>query len=195
MLDPTPDREALAAAITNIAVQGKSALLDTLEMTVRIADSVAAKSPVRVAILYVTDSSVYNYRQDFTNPVINSSDSRDLSRRFNEGLVREHISKLEDSLGKTQTPVFVVHLAYQTDKLNEAYQTGLMRLASATGGNGWFCRSNVDIAESITSALGAIANQYRVWIQLPNDPPRSAQIYLKCPNAGLSYRTRFQLKR
>src|SRR5205085_12277780 len=81
-IDPTADREALENALTDLPINGKSGLLDTIEAAAQLADSVAAKSNVRVAILYVSDSDVRNYREDFTNPVINSSDSRDLSRRF-----------------------------------------------------------------------------------------------------------------
>ena len=40
------------------------------------------KSPVRVSVLYITDGSIYSYREDYTNPVINESDPHDLSRRF-----------------------------------------------------------------------------------------------------------------
>ena len=40
------------------------------------------KSPVRVSVLYITDRNIYNYREDYTNPVINGSDPHDLSRVF-----------------------------------------------------------------------------------------------------------------
>ena len=49
------------------------------------------KTYVRSAVLYITDSNIYNYREDYTNPVINYSDRGDLSRRFPEGLVREQV--------------------------------------------------------------------------------------------------------
>ena len=82
----------------------------------------------------MTDSEVRNYREDFTNPVINSSDSRDLSRRFPEGLIRERISRVTTSLSRFQTPISIVHLRYSRDRLDEAYQNGLLQMAQLTGG-------------------------------------------------------------
>ena len=49
-------------------------------------------------VCVVTDSDVNNYREDFTNPTINWSDSGDISRRFRDGLVRERVSKLDAAL-------------------------------------------------------------------------------------------------
>src|SRR5262245_44138684 len=105
--DPSHDRIASAAAIRALPVSGKAGLLDTVETAAGIADAVLAKALVRVAVLYVTDSDVRNYREDFSNPVINSSDSHDLSRRFPEGLVQERITRLEQRLASMQTPLFI----------------------------------------------------------------------------------------
>ena len=74
-------------------MSGKAGLLTTVDVIGRIADSMLKKSPVRVAILYITDGDVRNYREDFTNPVINSSDFNDMSRRFPETLVQEKIAR------------------------------------------------------------------------------------------------------
>ena len=85
LVDPTADHEAALKAIDELAVSGTPGLLETVETASELADLVLAKSPVRIAICYVTDSDIRAYREDFTNPVINWSDSRDLSRRFPEG--------------------------------------------------------------------------------------------------------------
>ena len=82
--DPTPDRDAIATLVAQQTLSGKTGLLATIDTAGRIADPMLEKSAVRVAILYITDGDVRNYREDFTNPVINSSDSHDLSRRFPE---------------------------------------------------------------------------------------------------------------
>ena len=95
LLDPTPDRDAVSATVRALPVSGRAGLLDTIEQASRIGDRILARADVRVAVVYITDSNVRNYREDFTNPVINSSDSHDMSRRFPEGLVREKVSKLE----------------------------------------------------------------------------------------------------
>ena len=140
VLDPSPDRDNSPRHCTAMPLTGKAGFLDTVEQAVGLGDSIAAKSPVRVAVLYITDSDVRNYREDFSNPVINSSDSRDLSRRFPEGLIKERTSRLAEKLTASQTPVFLVHLVYSSERLNEAYQTGLMQISTTTGGAAEFCR-------------------------------------------------------
>jgi hypothetical protein len=194
LLDPTADRDAFESAILNMPVAGKAGLLDTIATASRIAESVGAKSGVRVAILYVTDSDVRNYREDFTNPVINSSDSRDLSRKFPEGLIREKISRTDESLAIFQTPVFIVHIAYSASQLNEAYQTGLLQLATTTGASATFCRSSAEIPAAIGAAVSQIVSQYRVHVQLPSKVPRSVSVSLSSGDRPLTYRTRFTLR-
>ncbi len=102
---------------------------------------------MRVAVLYITDSDIYNYREDYTNPVVNRSDSSDLSRRFPEGLIREEISRLSDNLATAKAPVFIVHLELNRQRLNDAYQNGLLQLAETTGGVGTLCRTRQEIPD------------------------------------------------
>ena len=192
--DPSPDREAFARAVAEIQLTGKAALLDTIEEAVRLGDSIAAKTPVRVAILYITDSDVRNYREDFTNPVINSSDSRDLSRRFPEGLVRERMSKITEKLTGLQTPVFLVHLAFSSERLNEAYQSGLLQIATTTGGSAAFCRGLADVAGAVTRTVAAAQNHQQVFVQLPPEAGSSVSIVLDAGGRPLSYRSRFSLR-
>ncbi|HYP05242.1 MAG TPA: hypothetical protein VER03_03325 [Bryobacteraceae bacterium] len=194
VLDPTADRDAIEEAITNVPVNGKAGLLDTVESAAQLADAVAVKSNVRVAVLYITDSDVRNYREDFTNPVINSSDSRDLSRRFPEGLIRERISRVSASLARSQTPVFLVHLRYSRERLDEAYQNGLSQLTRISGGAAQFCRSAAEIPDAIAQTMGALTRQYRVHVQLPAKPPKSLNVTLSSGGRQLGYRTRFVLR-
>jgi Mg-chelatase subunit ChlD len=193
-LDPTADRDAIEEVLTALPVTGKAGLLDTVEMAAQLADSVAAKSNLRVAVLYVSDSSVRNYREDFTNPVINSSDSRDLSRRFPEGLIRERISRIGTSLGRFQTPVFIVHLKHSRERLDEAYQNGLLQLAKLTGGTATFCRSAAEIPTAIAETARTVARQYRVHVQLPSKASRSVSVSLTSGDRQLDYRARFGLR-
>ncbi|MCP5113475.1 MAG: hypothetical protein GY953_21790, partial [bacterium] len=74
LLDPTTDRDAAIQAIENFPVSGTPGLLETVETASALADSVLAKAPVRIAVCYITDSNIYEYREDYTNPVINYSD-------------------------------------------------------------------------------------------------------------------------
>ena len=195
LADPGADRAPAIAAVRDLPVSGKAGLLDTVETVTRLADSILAKTSVRVAVLYVTDSDVENYREDYTNPVINSSDPHDLSRKFPEALIQDKIAKLAAILAGRQAPVFVVHLRYRSDRLGEAYQNGLKQLAEVTGGSAIFCRSSEEIADAIHRAIGLITSYYSVTLALPERPPRALQVQLDAgKNWNLSYRTRFVLK-
>jgi hypothetical protein len=192
--DPGPDRAATASAVANLTVGSKATMLEAVQPAAMILDAVGRRSGVRTALLFVTDSDVANYREDYTNPVINSSDSRDLSRKFPEGLIREKINTVEESLGPIQVPVFFVHLVYRTDRLNEAYQTGLLRLASATGGMGSFCRSVTEVPDAVHRVLDAALGHYEVTLQLPPKAGRNFTVDLQIPGTVLVYRTRMMLK-
>lgn len=195
LADPGADRAPAVAAVRDLPVSGKAGLLDTVETVTKLADSILAKSSVRVAVLYVTDSDVENYREDFTNPVINSSDTHDLSRRFPEALIQDKISKVAAVLAQRQAPLFVVHLRARSDRLGQAYQNGLKQLAEVTGGSAIFCRSSEEIADAIGRALGLITSSYSVAVAVPERAPKSFDVQLdaggKC---SLTYRTRFVLK-
>ena len=194
MLDPTRDRARLLAAVREVTASGNSGLLDTVETTAHLADSILLKADVRLAVLYLTDSNIYNYRDDYTNPVINRSDDRDLSRRFPEGLVNEKISRLETSLSAFQAPFFFVHLDYRSDRLNEAYQSGLMKLAETTGGTATVCRSSADIAPGIEKTIAQIGALHFLTIELPEGNLKSVQVQLDSGGQSLTYRSRFARK-
>ena len=197
--DPTMDRPAIKKAIESLPVGGRAGLVDSIETAAAIGDSMLSKSAVRVAILYITDSEVTNYRQDFTNPVINSSDAGDLSRKFPEALIQEKISKLNTNLTRTQVPVFVVHLTYRSDRLNEAYLNGLRQLAISTGGMAVVCRSSAEIPAAIRDVVATIVNHYSVTLEVPRMPARPVAVNLQiagpdgAPQA-LAYRSVFVLK-
>jgi hypothetical protein len=195
LADPGVDRAPALTAIRDLPVSGKAGLLDTIETVTRLADSILVKTAVRVAVLYLTDSDVENYREDFTNPVINSSDTHDLSRRFPEALIQDKISKLMTVLDTRQAPVFVVHLRFRGDRLGEAYQNGLKQLAEVTGGSAIFCRSSEEIADAIHRAVATITASYSVTLALPERPLKNVQVQLDAGgNWTLGYRARFVLK-
>ncbi len=171
LVDPTADRAALQTAVDALPVSGKAGLLETIQTAAALGDAILAKAGVRLAVLFITDSDVGNYREDFTNPTINWTDSGDISRRFRDGLIRERISGLSASLETVETPVFILHLAYRTDTLNQAYQTGLMTLAATTGGSSYFCRSQAEIPDAMDKAFEAITSQYSLTVALPKALP------------------------
>ena len=123
--------------------------------------------------------------------MINMSDTRDLSRRFPEALVREKTAKLASVLSELDAPVFVVHLAFLRDTLNEAYQTGLRQMAEATGGQAEFCRAVGDIGETVKAMLGRIRDSWAIDVEIPPGTPRSFSVQLSAEGVDLQYRTRF----
>jgi len=193
--DPTSDRAALTNAIQAVPVSGKAGFLDTVEVAARIADSILTKAAVRVGLVYITDSDIYNYREDFANPVINSSDQHDMSRRFPEGLVREKVTKLQSKLAAFETPLFIVHLAYRNDRLNEAYQGGLMQFAAASGGSGVFCRSRAEIPGAVAGAFHSIATHYSLVLRMPERPSKILQVEVANEGCTLTYRNRFVVEK
>ncbi|HET8548695.1 MAG TPA: hypothetical protein VFL57_11850 [Bryobacteraceae bacterium] len=193
-LDPTGDREKIAGAVQNVPVGGKAAFLDSVAQASQVADAVTARSGVRTAVVYITDSFAGNYREDFTNPVINESDHRDLSRRFPEGLIREKITTIERSLATVQAPVFFVHLNHRTDRLSEAYQAGMMQIAAASGGVGVFCRSTVEVADAVSRVFDAALGRSLAWVQVPPKTAKNVVVELEAEGWQLNYRSRFVLR-
>lgn len=193
--DPTPNREKTASDITSYVATGKAGLLTTIESAAALGDSLLTRANVRVAVLYVTDSNIYNYREDYTNPVINSSDSRDLSRRFPDQLIREKIQKLSDRLASSETPLYFVHLNYFSDPINEAYQRGLMQLAEESGGAGAFCRSRGEIPDAVGRIVSAAATHWSVDVELGSAKSRTANVDLLNGERDVPNRIRFSLRK
>ena len=197
--DPTADREETGSAVRDLPISGRPGLIEVLEPVQRMADSIARKARVRLGVIYVTDSDVTLYREDFTNPVINSSDPHDLSRRFPEALIQEKISKLATLLAPRETPMQMVHLVERVDRLNEAYQNGLRRLAEAGGGGFSVCRTTADIPEAIHAAFRAAASEYEATLELPDRAPAAGLLRMwaadeRGKEIPLLYRARISLK-
>jgi len=190
LADPSPDRSAAVAAIQSAPTTGRAGFLETVDPAARLAASLAHKAPVRTAVLFLTDSEISNYREDFTNPVINYSDTRDLSRRFPDALVREKSARLAATLAPSDAPVFAVHLAFRRDRLNEAYQTGIQQIVEATGGQAWFCRNLTEIPEAVAAAFDRIRSMFAIDLRLPDGLPKNVTLQISGPGAALQYRNR-----
>jgi hypothetical protein len=194
--DPGVDRDAIAADISLPSLTGKTGLLPTVDAMENIGDGMLKKSAARVAILYVTDGDVRNYREDFTNPVINSSDSHDLSRKFPEALVQEKIAKLNALLAAHQSPLFIADLNQRTDRLNQAYHNGLKQLAETTGGAVFLSRSITEIPAALQKSFATIQSHYSLTLAVPEHASSRLQIRLTGPDGErpVSYRTRLLLR-
>jgi hypothetical protein len=191
LVDPTKDREKVTAAIEEVPLSGRAGLLEMIEVISGIGTRMVERSGVRTAILYVTDSDITNYREDYTNPVINRSDNRDLSRRFPEGLVREKIKRLSESLESSRAPLFVVHLERRNDILNETYQNGLDTLSQLTGGRSAFCRSIAEVPEAIGNMVETIRHLSFVKLNLPAGLPDRFELQMESSQGTLSFRSQF----
>lgn len=193
LLDPSKDREAFAETLATLPMSGRAGFFEMVDVIAGVTDPVMRQNPVRAAVLYVTDSEIHNYRQDYTNPVINSADSRDLSRRFPDALIREKVSTLTNELLRTSVPIFVVHLNYRNDTLNEAYQTGIKRLAQATGGRSVFCRSIAEIPVAIGDMVNAIQAMDIVEVAVPDGVTGVVSLTLEHPSGPIEYRSLFDI--
>ena len=94
---------------------------------------------------------------------------------------------------KQQTPLFIVHLNRQNDRLNEAYQTGLLELATATGGQAEFARSVADIPAAIERAFASIVSHQSVEVEVKSGKARQVDLELTAQGRELRYRTRLML--
>ena len=69
LADPGPGRADAIAQLDALETTGRAGLLETVEPAAALAERILRRSPVRTAVLFLTDSSIYNYREDYTNPV------------------------------------------------------------------------------------------------------------------------------
>ncbi len=181
--EPTADHNVLSEKIQSIQVNGKAGLLDTLEPVSQLATAILQKAAVRLSVLYITDSGIANYRADYLNPVINSSDSGDLSRRFSDRAIQERLSRLSESLTAFTIPIFVLHLEYRGDTLNLAYQSGLERIAADSGGAAVLCRTTDEIRPALTGLLNRIRSSYVVTVDPPNIKRQSLKVRISAQDA------------
>ena len=110
MQDPTPDRELLEQKLDIFSQIGKAGLLESIQKVAEFSDGVLQRSRARVGVIFVTDSDIGNYRQDYLNPPVNYGDSRDLSRRFGGRALQEKISKMSLAMARYHAPIFIVHI-------------------------------------------------------------------------------------
>jgi hypothetical protein len=196
--DPSPHRQKDIATIRALSNSGQPGLLETVHLALSLADAMNRKSSARVSVLYITDGSIYSYREDYTDPVINPSDPHDLSRRFPQVLIDEKISKLVRQVNSLQAPLFVVHLEYRQDLLNDAYQNGLETLTRETGGEAIICHSTAEIPDAISRIFARITSAWRVTLAVPAKARSHVQIGLNAmcgkQTLQISWRSHFRLK-
>lgn len=164
--EPTPSRDLFSQKIEQLSQIGKAGLLDTLVPVADLATSVLLKSDVRVAVIFITDSDIGNYKTDYLNAPVNVSDSRDLSRRFAGRALQEKITRMRKAISRFQVPIIVVHIAPGEDPLNRAYQNGLKELAEIGGGRCLLSKSIGDISSTIQEAFEWVRSFYLLGFRL-----------------------------
>lgn len=174
--EPTPSRDLFSQKIEELTQIGKAGLLDTLLPVADLASSVLLKSDVRVAVIFITDSDIGNYKTDYLNAPVNASDSRDLSRRFAGRALQEKITRMSKAISKFQVPILIVHIAPGQDPLNRAYQNGLKQLAEIGGGKCLLTKSIGDIALTIHEAFEWAESFYLLGFRLTTTKGHFADI-------------------
>jgi len=199
LTDPTDNHNKVTTIIQSLTSTGQPGLLETVRATLTLADAMIRKSPVRVAVLYITDGSIYDYREDYTNPVVNPSDHHDLSRRFRDGLINAKIAKLERHVSSLEAPLYVVQLHYRQNGLDQAYQNGLEALARRTGGEALECHSLSEIPTVINGLFHQIRKTWRLNLSVPPKSGDHLQVGLSasCGDQDLhqlAWRAHFHMK-
>lgn len=168
--DPTRDKPLLLKKIQQSRQFGKAGLLESIQALADFSSSLMRRSSVRVAVILVTDSDVANYRTEYSNPTINRSDRRDLSRRFQGRALQEEISRLSTALVRFPVPLLVVHVAPGRDSLNRTYQDGLVQVTGAAGGRLFLSKSTGDIPRTLQEAFEWADSFYAVEFEVPPRP-------------------------
>jgi hypothetical protein len=83
-----------------------------------------------------------------------------------------------------QTPIFIAHLNYQDDRLNQAYQSSLKSIARNTLGDAVFCRTLDEIPVAISEGFQRLLSHYSLKVNLPANTTK-ADIHIE-PARGLS---------
>lgn len=182
--DPTRDRGRVIEKLLSAPISGYPGLLDAVEPVARIADRTASSADVRVAVLYITDGAISQYRGDYTTPVVNPSDRRDLSRRFGGGVIQEKFASLSASLGALAPPQFFLHLEERQNEQDFSYQTGIRQLAEVTGGQAVFVRGVADVAPAVESLLDRIQDSYSLTLAPPPGLDGPARLRLESKDGG-----------
>lgn len=155
--DPIRGRKKLRDLLDSLVVRGVPGLLDVVVQASQLADQTLQAADVRLAVLFLTDGEIEDYRGDYTIPVVNPSDRSDLSRRFRSEFILERVRSIVDSLESAQAPLFFLHLARQYDDLNEVYQNGISEFAQVTGGKALFARGLQEIPAMVGRLIDEIA--------------------------------------
>ncbi|MCB9385076.1 MAG: hypothetical protein H6509_10700 [Bryobacterales bacterium] len=193
ILDPTVNRRQFVEKLEAAPVTGFPGLLDTVEQADAVASAIMQRTKVRVAVLYLTDGQISDYRGDYSSAVVNPSDSGDLSRRFRDRLVQERIASIASNLGRYPAPLFFIHLQERTNSLDVAYQNGIRQFAAVTGGSAYFSRGLADVPQLVDTTVRQILSSYALTVTPASEAYGQRRIAVSGPEgASLTYRETFE---
>jgi hypothetical protein len=181
--EPTGDREAVIEKLKSIQVSGKAGLLESLQPISKLATEMLRRAGIRLCVFYISDSGIGNYRADYLNPVINSSDSGDLSRRFSDRAIQDQMSRQSTALAEYNVPIFVLQLLQREDLMNVAYQSGLVRIATDSGGGAVVCRTIDEIRPGLDRLMAQIDSTYFLGFDAPKGKPKAARFRIEVKDA------------
>ncbi len=184
--DPIRSRPRLRERLESIDIRGVPGLLDVVVEVSQVADATLNAADVRLAVLFLTDGEIEDYRGDYTIPVVNPSDRSDLSRRFGGQLILERIRTVVDALESAQAPLFFIHLARRYDDLNEVYQNGISEFARVTGGQALFAQG----LQEIPAQVGQILDEIAAHSVLKLDVDCEGPVRLQVTSSGVGTRHR-----
>jgi hypothetical protein len=97
------------------------------------------------------------------------------------------------NLAASEAPVFISQLTYRTDQLNVAYQTGLISVATSTGGTASVARSVSEIPSAIDLLVDRIVGHYSWALTVPATTSlKKLYVRLATPNGRhLDYRAEY----
>ena len=187
--DPTNNAAALADKLNSLPVSGVPGLLDSVPRAASLAHSMLTGARLRVAVLFVTDGSIRDYRGEITAAVVNPSDRGDLSRRFNDRIIQERNASILRSLGEYTAPLFFVHLEERDQTQDIAYQNGIRQFAAASGGSAYFVRNLAEVSTTVERALDMIDSHYSIELAAPAGVRGSVEVRLESEGGlRLNYR-------
>ena len=190
--EPTADGALLTEKLAEAQTTGFAGLLDAIEPSARIAHRTLEEADVRAAVLFITDGSIRQYRNDYTAPVVNPSDRRDLSRRFGNAIIQEKIAALSDAVAGFAAPLYFVHLEERQLPDDQAYQNGLAEIAQQAGGEARFVRGVADVDAALRTVLDRVAQTYAVTLRTPANLRGSAKIRIEADSGQkLAHRESF----
>lgn len=181
--DPTQDHAVLQWEIQAMYPTGHPGLLDSVEQVEKIASRVQRKGKLKVAIIAITDSNIFGYRSDYGNQQVNSSDTHDLSRRFQGRDLESKIQRMDRRLLQDRVPLFVLQVKNYPDALNRIYNNGLQRFCDTLGGASWFVQSRAEIQSDVQAAFTRVKDFYLATLKTP---PPGHEVDLSLSVAGVS---------